>query len=191
MTKRISEYPIHELFLNRWSARAMSGESISLDELMTLFEAAKWAPSSFNNQPWRFIYATLGSREWGVFFDLLDPYNKSWSCGASVLVVVLARRNFEYNNLPSKTHSYDVGAACQNLALQGALSNLVVHAIEGFDYDRARISLNVPDEYAIEVMFALGRPGKAEDLPEQFRKREYPSGRKPLSELVFKGTFPS
>ena len=189
MKKRVSKYPINELFLNRWSARAMSGESISHEELMTLFEAARWAPSSYNNQPWRFVYTTKESPEWKTFFDLLVPFNQMWAVGASVLVVVISAKNFEFNNLPSRTHSHDAGAACENFALQGTLSKLVVRAIEGFDYDKARVALHIPENYDIEIMFAVGRPGKVEDLPERFREQEGPSDRKPLEELVFEGRF--
>ncbi len=190
MNKRIPEYPVHELLLNRWSPRAMSGEPVSHNELMSLFEAAKWAPSSYNNQPWRFIYVTKDMEQWQQFFDLLDPFNENWAGPAWALIVVLSRKNFEYNDEPSKTCSYDVGAACQNLALQGHASNLVIHAIEGFDYDKARSELSISDEYNIEVMFSVGKPGKVEDLPESLQKREIYSDRKKLQELVFKGKMP-
>lgn len=189
MKKRVSEYPVNDLFLNRWSPRAMSGESIQYEELMALFEAARWAPSSFNNQPWRFIYAMKESQEWKVFFDFLNSFNQMWAVNASALIVVISAKNFEFNNLPSRTHSHDAGAACQNFALQASLNKLVVRGIEGFDYDKARLVLNIPDSYDIEMMFAVGRPGNVEDLPERFRAKEYPSDRKPLSELIFEGKF--
>ena len=119
----------------------------------------------------------------------MDPFNQKWSENAAVLVVVLGRKIFEITGLPSKTHSYDVGAACQNLALQGSILGLVVHAIEGFDYERSREVLDVPDDYSVEVMFAVGHLGNTEDLPEKLREQERPSGRKMLHEIAFEGTF--
>lgn len=189
MVDRKSDYPINPLILNRWSPRAMSGEPIIQEELMQLFEAARWAPSSYNNQPWRFIYAYRDTLEWNKFFDFLVPFNQEWAKDAAVLVVIISAKNFDYNDKPSRTHSFDTGSAWQNLALQGSSMGLVVHGMEGFDYDRARKELNVPDNYTIEAMCAIGRPGKKEDLPEQMQEKETPSGRKPVSEFIFEGTF--
>jgi len=189
MTKRKAEYPIVDMILQRWSPRALSDEPVTDDELMRLFEAARWAQSSYNAQPWRFVYAHHGAAEWGQFFDFLVPFNKRWADKAAVLIVVLSRKRFERNDKPSRTHSFDTGAACQNLALQGYAQGLVVHGMEGFDYDRARKELGVPEEYAIEALFAVGKPGKKRDLPQELQEREEPSDRKPLKLSVFKGSF--
>lgn len=189
MTNRKAEYAIHELILNRWSPRAMSGESITDQELMQLFEAARWAPSSYNNQPWRFVYAVRDTAAWAKMFDLLVPFNQSWAESAAVLVVIVSANNFEFNGKPSRTHSFDTGSAWENMALQGSSMGLVVHGIEGFDYDRARKELAIPDDYTIEAMCAIGRPGKKEDLSEELQEREVPSGRKPLKDLIFEGSF--
>lgn len=189
MTKRTAEYPIVDLVLNRWSPRAMSGESVSEDELMCLFEAARWAQSSYNAQPWRFVYAHKGTPEWHRFFDWLVPFNKGWADKAAVLIVVLSRKRFERNGKPSRTHSFDAGAACQNLALHGYAQGLVVHGMEGFNYDRAQSELDVPDVYDVEAMFAVGKPGKKQDLSQELQEREEPSDRKPLKEVVFEGLF--
>src|SRR5437588_9323445 len=113
---RKADFPIQPLLLDRWSPRAMSGEPISRDELMRLFEAARWAPSSFNAQQWRALYAHRDTEHWSVFFDLLVDANKMWAKNAAVLVLFIARKNFEYNNEPSVTHSYDCGAAWENSA---------------------------------------------------------------------------
>lgn len=183
-TNRKSQYPIHELILNRWSARAFSDEPVSEAQLMTLFDAARWAQNSFNNQPWRYWYTRKGSASWQTFLDLLAPSNQFWAQRAAVLVLVLSKKTFDYDNRPSQTHSFDAGASAQNMALQGANMDIVVHGMEGFDYDRARMVLKVPDEYEIEAMFAIGKIGKPEDLPEKLREREKPSDRKPLSDIL-------
>lgn len=186
---RKSEYPIHELILNRWSPRAMSGESISDAELMSLFEAARWAPSSYNGQPWRFIYAKRDTPAWNILYDLMVQFNKDWTKNAAVIMVIVSRDTFEYNNKSSRTHSFDTGSAWENLALQGTAMGLVVHGMEGFDYKKAKEALHIPDGYTVEAMCAVGRPGKKEDLPQEMQKDETPSDRKPITTFAFEGTF--
>ena len=123
---RYSEYKINPLILNRWSPRSMTGdEELSNEEIMPIFEAARWAPSAFNTQPWRFIYAkrnTLREEVWNRFFNLLVEGNKVWAKNAAVLTVVISKKEFEYNGrvLPSVTHQFDTGAACENLALEAS-----------------------------------------------------------------------
>ena len=186
---RQPDHPVETLIYHRWSPRSMSGEPLTKAELMRLFEAARWAPSSFNEQPWRFVYAEREGRYWPRFFDLLSEGNRRWAAAAAVLIVVLSRTAFERNGNPSRTHSYDTGAAWQNLALQGCRMGLVVHGMAGFDYERARVVLEVPEEFAVEAMIAVGRPASVATLPESLREREVPSGRKPVAELVFPGMF--
>jgi len=186
---RKADFPIEPLLLDRWSSRAMSGEEISRDELMRLFEAARWAPSSFNAQQWRALYARRGTENWQTFFDLLAEGNKTWAKNAAVLVVFVSRKMFDHNDETSITHSYDTGAAWENFALQGSHQNLVVHGMEGFDYDRARKELRIPDEFQVEAMAAVGKPGPKELLPEKLRARESPNDRRKLSESIFEGPF--
>ncbi len=188
-TDRKTEYPVNELILNRWSARSFSQEPISQTELMTIFDAARWAQNSFNNQPWRFIYARNGTEPWQTFLNLLVAANKVWAQHARVLVLVLSKKTFDYDGRPSVTHSFDTGAAAQNMALQAASMNIVCHGMEGFDYDGARAVFKIPHDYQVEAMFALGKTGKKEDLPEKIRERETPSNRKPINEVVFEGKF--
>ena len=186
---RKTDYPIEKLLLDRWSPRAMSGEEISQEELMRLFEAARWAPSSFNTQQWRALYARRGTEHWQTFFDLLVDANKTWAKNAAVLVVFISRKLFDHDNEPSVTHSYDCGAAWENFALQGFHQCLVVHGMEGFDYERARKELRLPDEFQVEAMAAVGKPGPKELLPEKLQARESPNDRRKLSESVFEGPF--
>jgi nitroreductase len=188
---RKADHPIEQFLLDRWSPRAMSGEEITQEELMRLFEAARWAPSSFNAQQWRALYARRGTEHWQMFFDLLVDANKIWAKNAAVLVVFISRKMFDYNDEPSITHSYDCGAAWENFALQGFRQGLVVHGMEGFDYDRARKVLQIPEEFQVEAMAAVGKPGAKETLPEKLQARESPNDRRKLSESIFEGVFPS
>lgn len=185
---RRTEYPIDDIFLKRYSPRAMSGEAISKEELMTLFEAARWAPSSYNAEPWRFIYAMRGTSEFEKLFSLLIDFNKDWCARAGALIVTISKKT-SASGKTSITHSFDAGAAWENFALQAQNMNLVAHGMEGFDYSMAKEKLSIPDDYRVEMMIAVGRHGNIEDLPETLRAREKPSGRKPLSEIVFEGKF--
>lgn len=186
---RKADYAIEPLLLDRWSPRAMSGEEISREELMRLFEAARWAPSSFNTQQWRALYARRGTEHWQTFFDLLVDGNKAWAKNAAVLVVFISRKLFDHDDEPSITHSYDCGAAWENFALQGFQQGLVVHGMQGFDYERARKELAIPAEFQVEAMAAVGKTGAKELLPEKLQARETPSDRRKLSESVFEGPF--
>lgn len=182
-------YPIHPLILSRWSPRAMTGEDISEEELMALFEAARWAPSSYNNQPWRFIYAKKNTPHWKTLFGLMGEFNQAWTKNAAVLVVGISKNTSDFNGKPSTTHSFDAGAAWENLALEATSRGLVAHGMEGFDYAKAKIVLGIPNDYAVEAMIAIGKRGKKAILPAQMQKREMPSDRRPLKELVMEGKF--
>jgi nitroreductase len=186
---RKAEYPIDDIFLDRWSPRAMSGEEISEADLMKLFEAARWAPSAYNNQPWRILYARRSSEHWPIFFDLLVDTNKVWARNAAALLLFISKTTFDHNGKPSITHSFDTGAAWQNLALQGFSKGFVVHGMQGFDYERAKEALKIPEGYHVEAMAAIGRPGDTESLPEELRKREFPSDRRKLEKTVCEGPF--
>lgn len=182
-------HDISPIFINRWSPRAMSGEELGREELMRLFEAARWAPSSMNNQPWRFLFAMKNAEHWDKFFGLLSRNNQTWCRNAAALIVVISKKTFDFNGKTARTHSYDTGAAWMGLALQGSFMGLVVHGMQGFDYDKARAELSISDEYQVEAMAAVGRPGNKHDLPLALEEREFPSSRKALEELVFEGGF--
>ena len=186
---RKADFAIEQLLLDRWSPRAMSGEEVSDEELIRLFEAARWAPSSFNAQQWRALYARRASEHWPLFFELLVEANKAWAKNAAVLVLFVSRTTFEHNDEPSITHSFDTGAAWENFALQGFRQGLVVHGMEGFDYDRARAALHVPEQFQIEAMAAVGKPGPKEVLPDRLQKRESPSDRRKLVDSICEGPF--
>ncbi len=189
MVERKATYPIGNIFLQRWSPRAMTGEQLSEQKLLSLFEAARWAPSSYNNQPWRFLYAKRNTKEWDVFFDLMVEFNQSWAKNASALVVVVSKKTFDFNGKPAQTHSFDTGAAWMSLALQATKQGLVTHGMQGFDYDKAKKVLNVPDDYNVEAMLAIGKQGEKDLLPKEMQDKEEPSDRKKLSEIAWEGKF--
>lgn len=186
---RKPNHPINPLIAGRWSARAMTGEPLSNSEIASLFEAARWAPSAYNNQPWRFLFAKQNTPHWDLFFNLLVPFNQQWCAKASVLGISLARKTFFHNNKPSRTHAYDTGAAWALLSIEGASRNLIVHGMEGFDYAKARLTLHIPDEYEVLAMFAIGKPGPKENLPPEIQAKEMPSPRRPIEEFAFEGIF--
>jgi nitroreductase len=192
---RTAEYPIDPLFLQRWSPRAFTSEAISERDLLTLLEAARWAPSSFNSQPWRFLYARRDTAPWPRFLGLLNEYNQSWAKSAAALVILVSKTTLlprgADKEVPSYTHSLDAGAAWANLALQAARSGWAAHGMAGFDVARTASELGVPAGYRVEAAIAIGRPGDKSLLPEVLRARELPSDRLPLAQLVMEGKFAS
>lgn len=193
MTKylnRESSYPILHLLLSRASSRAFSEERLTEGELMSLFEAARWSPSSYNNQPWRFVYGRRGEKEWDILFNVLVDFNKSWCKNADTLIAVISRNNFEHNHKPARTSHFDTGSAWMSLAIEAHSKNIIAHAMEGFDYDSLKKALNIPDSFTVEAMIAVGKQGDKTNLSEDLRKKEDPTIRKPLTDILAKGTFP-
>ena len=166
----------------------MNGEPLDTATLNRLFEAARWAPSAFNAQPWRFVYAINGSPAFPGFLDLLVEGNQSW-CGRAGALIILFARTHREDGKPMGTSTLDSGAAWQNLALQGAKMGLVVHGMAGFDWSRAGAVVNAPEYFAVQAMIAVGHPGSLDDLSESQREREQPSPRKSVAEISFEGSF--
>ncbi len=186
---RTSEFPINQQFTNRWSSRAFSKEIVTKKELMSLFEAARWAPSSYNSQPWKFVWARNGSPEFKKMFDCLVPFNQEWVKHSPILITILSKDTFDHNNEFSRTHSFDTGAAWANFALQASLNGIVAHGMSGFDYDKVKKELHAPEGYTVEAMVAVGKKGTKEDAPTKIRSMEKMSDRKPVSNFVFEGRF--
>jgi len=190
---RNADHPIDPQFINRWSPRAFSPESIDKATLLTFFEAARWAPSSYNSQPWRFIYATRDSEHWTQFLGFLNDFNRSWASQAAALVIVLSKSTFAppgaTDEVPSISHSFDSGAAWGYLALQASLAGWHTHGLAGIERDKIRTALKIPDTYSIEAGIAIGRLGDKASLPEGLQARETPSPRKPLGEIATEGRF--
>ena len=196
MTPRQPDHPIDPLFLERWSPRAFDGSEVPDEDLATIFEAARWAPSAFNSQPWRFLYAKRADADWERFLGLLIPWNQSWAHSASVLVYILSdstpmtdRKTGEPQG--SHTHSFDAGAAWVSLALQATRMGYHAHGMSGVEFERVREELCVPDRYRIEAAAVIGRIGDPAILDEKQRAREFPSGRNPITSFAWRGGFPA
>jgi nitroreductase len=187
---RVADHPIEPWFLERWSPRAMSGAPVEQDVLSQLFEAARWAPSSGNSQPWRFLYAKAGTPQFGKFFELLMEGNRSWCQRAGALLVVVSK-HVTADGKPARTNAFDTGAAWMSLALQGSRLGLVIHGMGGFDYERARADLRVPDTCTVQCMVAVGYPGRTEDLLPHLVPREQPNGRNASTSFVAEGDCPA
>jgi nitroreductase len=196
MTKanhRVSAYAIDPLFLKRWSPRAFDGSKISDRLLFTLFEAAGWAPSAFNQQPWRFIYCHRDDPSWERLLGLLLPFNAVWAQRASVLVFVISDTMIQLPGkpglTPSHSHSFDAGAAWAYMGLQAAKLGLHMHGMTGVDFNRARTELKVPDRFHIDAAIVIGRRAAKSVLPVPLQGREAPSGRKPVSSYIMENEF--
>ena len=158
--------PIHELLASRWSPRAFDDRSVETDLLRMLFEAARWAPSSNNEQPWRFIVATKDREaDWARLFECLVEGNRRWAFRAPVLVLSIASMHFQYNGRPNRHAFHDTGLATQNLVLQAAVHGLMARQMAGFDLEKTRADLQIPSGYEPVSMIAIGYPGDPAVLP--------------------------
>ena len=193
-TNRLPDHPIEPIFLDRWSPRAFDAAPIPEADLRTIMEAGRWAPSAFNIQPWRFLYARHGDANWQAFLQFLDPGNAAWAQNASALVVLLSDTvmpgDGDRPDLPSRTHSFDAGAAWTQLALQATALGYQAHAMAGLDFDAATRALEVPERYRVEIAIAIGRRIDPATLPQELRDRESPSQRLPLHDIAFAGRYP-
>jgi nitroreductase len=185
---RQAAHAIDSIFVDRWSPRAMSGAPIARAELMLLFEAARWAPSSSNDQPWRMLYALRDTPHWPLFLGLLNEGNRRWAQLGGALVLFISKDTRD-DGRPALTHAFDTGAAWENFALQGSRRDLVVHGMQGFDHDRARVELLIPPDFELQAMAVVGKPGDTTQLPENLQAREQPNDRRPVSDSVREGTF--
>ncbi len=160
---------------------------------MSILEAARWAPSAFNGQPWRFVYARRDTPSWEGFVDLLVPRNRDWAQHASALVFIASKTTILPHGAdhpaPSSSHTLVAGASSAYLGLQAHLMGWCVHGMAGFDRDRAATELRLPHDHVIQAVYAIGRKGDATSLPGPLRARERPSSRMPLSEIAFEGAF--
>ena len=189
-THRQTDTALEPMFLHRWSPRAFDGSDMRAQDLRTILDAGRWAPSSFNYQPWRFLYATRNDAEnWQRFLELLIPFNAIWAKDASVLLFILSETAMGAPDKPSHSHSFDAGAAWAGIALQAHLLGYHAHGIVGIDMQRTRTELVIPDGFRIEAAAAIGRRGDPGTLPEKLQAREVPSVRKPLDEIAYPGSF--
>jgi nitroreductase len=186
-----NEFPIHDLLKRRWSPRAFSKQSVAPEILCSLFEAARWSFSCFNDQPWAFLVATKENPdEFARMAAVLMEGNAAWAAHAPVLAVSLARVNFQHNGQPNRHALHDVGAATALLAVEATARGLVIHPMGGFYADKVRESFAVPAEWEPVAAIAIGYAGEPEGLPEKLAQRERePRTRKPISEFVMSGTW--
>lgn len=193
MSPRHPEFPVDPQFTQRWSPRAFTGKPISTSELMSLFEAARWAPSASNTQPWRFVYGLAGSPGFEAIFQTLVPFNRGWAHRASALMAVLSATSTTAPGAteakPAPGHAFDAGAAWMSLALQAHHMGWCAHAMGGFDKDALRQALGVPDAFALHCVVAVGEQGDPSVLDETLQARETPNSRQPLSAMVCEGRF--
>ncbi|WKL58254.1 nitroreductase family protein [Asticcacaulis sp. ZE23SCel15] len=187
-TPRTAQHPILPMFTDRWSPRAFSEKAVTESEILTLLEAARWAPSASNLQPWRFIYSLKGTPEFDQMVELLVPFNQGWAKSAAALIFTAAVTTFD-GERPIPTHAFDAGAAWMSLALQAHSMGLSTHGMGGVEFDKATAALNLPDNLKLIMGVAVGYQGDPATLSEKLQAREMPSDRQPLEAMAFKGTF--
>jgi len=189
--KAVTDYPVHELIANRWSPYSFANRSVSDDDLRSLFEAARWAASSFNEQPWAYIVAKReDAAEFGRLLSCLVEVNQAWAKAASVLALGISRLNFTRDNKPNRAALHDLGLAAANLVMEATARGLVVHQMAGILPDKARELYSVPEGYEAMTGIAIGYAGDPNDLPEGLRARDGARRpRKALQEFVFGGQW--
>lgn len=185
-TSRTSSTPVQSQFLERMSPRAFVPEALSTAQVEQLVDAARWAPSASNKQPWVFAYALRGDANWVAFSQIPNEANRRWCLNGGALIVLLSDRQAS----PGK-HSFDAGCAWGYLALQAHAMGLATHAMGGFSADEARKVLNLPEHLVPECVIAVGRRADAATLPDDLREREVASGRKALAEVLHAGAVPA
>jgi nitroreductase len=192
---RTSEFPVDPAFLERWSPRAFTAEPMPEADLLSMIEAGHWAASSYNSQPWRFVYARRDTADWPTLLGLLNDFNRSWAERASALVIVVSNSLMlppgAEKAVPSHSHSFDTGMATAQFILQGMKLGYHSHGMVGFDMQRAFAELNVPEGHRVEAAFAVGRIGDKSILPEGLQAREQPSPRRAMREVAIAGAFPA
>lgn len=190
--RRSPEAEVASQFLDRWSPRALRSDPLTPAQLASLFEAMRWAPSCFNEQPWRVVYGTAGDPDHARIAGLLVEANRVWAERAPLLLIVFARRHFTHNHKPNRTAAFDAGAAWMALALQARALGLYAHGMAGYDVAASYAQLGVDEaEYESIAAVAVGALGDPADLPEKLREREAPSGRNAQASFAFRGRFPA
>lgn len=184
---RRADHEIDAMYLQRWSPRSFLSKEVPTETLLTVLEAARWAPSGGNLQPWRYIIART-PEDRARFLSFIAPSNQVWCEQAPVLALVLSHTLTAGGNL-NRSHSFDAGTSWGYLALEAAKQGLITHAMGGFNPDQARIALQVPEEFEINAVIAIGYQGPADALPDKLQEREIPSSRRPLTESLFEGSF--
>jgi nitroreductase len=181
-----TDYPVHDLIQNRWSPRAFSDDPVSPETLRSLFEAARWAPSSSNEQPWAFVVGTKDDLDThNKILSALVEFNQGWAKHAPVLAIAVSQMEFARNKTPNRNAFYDTGAAVAHLTAEATSRGLFVHQMAGFDPQKAIEVFHIPKGWEPIAAFAIGYSGDPNALPDKLRERELaPRSRKPISEFV-------
>ncbi|MBI1374866.1 MAG: nitroreductase [Phycisphaera sp.] len=189
--KAPSDWPLHDLIAARWSPRAFEDRAVEHKKLMSLLEAMRWAPSCFNEQPWRLLVATKDDpTEYERMLGCLVEFNQGWAKAAPVLMIAVASLEFERNGKPNAHGWHDVGLGLENMALQATSMGLQIHMMAGFDTAKARAVYGIPDNAAPTTAIAIGYPGDANDLSADLRDKETaPRERRELESIVFSGRW--
>ena len=188
---RTASPKIEKLIVERWSPRAFDGSEVSQEDLDAILEAAGWAPSAYNVQPWTFLYAKKGDANWDLFLSQLVEFNQGWAQSGSVLVYVVSDKlmRSDKGNSDNHSHSFDAGAAWALAALQAQALGYHTHGMTGIKFGEAEAALGIPEDHRLEAAFVIGRKGDKEILPDYLQEREAPVGRKPLAEIARAGKF--
>ncbi|TMV50277.1 nitroreductase family protein [Paenibacillus mesophilus] len=184
---RQAEYDIDTTYVRRWSPRSFAAQEVEESVLLSLFEAARWAPSANNEQPWQYIVART-EQEKTVFLSFINEGNRLWCDKAPILVLALSNRINSRGN-PNRSHAFDTGTAWGFLALEAARKGLVSHAMGGFDANKALEMLGIPEDFDAHAVIAIGYQGEAEALPPNLQEREKPSNRRPIGQTLHMGSF--
>jgi nitroreductase len=186
-----TDFPVHDFIAERWSPRAFSDKPVAPDVLQSLFEAARWAPSSSNEQPWAYMAATKDDAEnFAKLVSTLVPSNVTWAQHAPVLALAVAELAFAKSGTPNRNAQYDVGAASAWLTVEATSRGLFVHQMGGYDHDKARQVFQIPAGWEPIAAMAIGYPGDPDSLPQPLRDREVaPRTRKPISQFVMSGSW--
>jgi nitroreductase len=186
------DHPIHELLMARWSPYGFADDPVPRDDLLSLLEAARWAPSSFNEQPWRFIIGQRGEPAWDGILECLVDANQAWARKAPVLLLTVPSLLFARNGKPNTAAHHDIGLAMAQLCVEATARGLHVHQMIGIHPERAQERFTIPEGHEAFTAAAIGRAARLEDVPEALRERDaQPRTRKPLSEFVFGDAFGS
>lgn len=188
-----TDYKIHGIIAGRWSPRAFSCREIPRQEILSLFEAARWAPSCYNDQPWQFIIATRDKEaDFAKMLDCLVEKNRMWACKAYLLIIGVAKKTFRTVDKENRHSFHDLGMALENLMLQATALGLSSHAMAGFSPEKTKTTYSIPDDFEPLTAIAVGYPGSPDELPEDFREMEMSERqRRPLKDMLFEGKWGS
>lgn len=178
-------HSLKELMTKRWSPRGFSEKEVKDEQVNELLEAARWAPSAYNEQPWRFVVGKKGTEKYNKILESLNEWNQIWAKHAPLLILNVAKKEFSHNNTPNRTAEYDLGQAVFAMVLRAVDLGLAAHQMSGFDHDKMMTNLNIPNGFEAVSVIAIGYLGDDSQLPEDMKKMEKRERiRKPINDLL-------